>query len=288
MIKKSLLFCVAFLATIAAGVLVLASEGGQISSGRRIGIITIQYDANGGIGEPGYKRIYQDSRGIAWFTLSESQPQREGYQFLGWRLLNSVADSVNEPGEQIGINTGRTERDQTFIYLASWKCEQTNASNPNSLDVADMLRAGMSYREIQNTLSTEVIRLVNEIRAEYGLPALVENRRLTQVAQNRAQESTDYGYITGHVSHLTGLAHTEHARAVGLDVEFAGENWGGRHRTPEIIVQAWMESPGHRDFLLAGHESSQFGHNPYVGVGVAWCSNGGFVSDKNWILWQMR
>ena len=261
-------------------------QGTVGSDARTLQIVTIQYHANGGSGAPLTKTVYKDSHGAAWFTIAHRTPEKDGYDFIGWRLQGSTTTEVNTPGERIGLYTGR-DGDETFTYLAAWKCKATNRE-AKGFDAADLVRAGNSYRQIQNTLEAEVVRIVNELRADYGLPALAISRPLADVARHRAQESTNYGYLTGHISHATGLAHTCHARAKGLDVEFAGENWGGSQRTPEDIVHAWMQSPGHRDFLLSGHETSRFSNNVYIGVGVAFDMSGEFVSNKNWILWQSR
>lgn len=257
------------------------------NSNRHAAIVV--FDPNGGSNSPRQLSLNQDQSGAVWFTIPNQAPQRAGYQFVGWRILNSTSTDIAAPGEKIGLTTGgSSNRAVTFVYLAVWRCTRTQVVQGDSFDAADLMRRGHCYCEMQDIMEAEVLRLVNEIRVEYGLPKLPRNDELAELARARAQESADYGYISGHISHETGLAHTAHAQAMGLDVEFAGENWGGNQRTPAEIVQAWMESPGHRDFLLSGHYTSRFSHNAYMGVGVAFCREGGFITDKNWVLWQMR
>ena len=253
---------------------------------RTLQIVTIVYNPNGGTGAPVSKRLYKDSHGTAWFTIDNRTPTKEGYEFIGWRLSGKISDDLSTPGTRIGLNTGR-DGDETFEYLAAWKCQETHVEL-KGLNVADLTRAGQSYRQVQTALENEVVRIVNQVRADYGLQPLTFNRDLHGVARHRAQESTDYGYITGHISHATGLAHTDHALAKGLDVTFAGENWGRSQRTPQDIVDSWMQSPGHRDFILSGHETSRFSDTVYIAAGVAFNANNNFVSDKNWTLWLSR
>jgi uncharacterized protein YkwD len=64
--------------------------------------------------------------------------------------------------------------------------------------------AGFAYEDIQAMFEQEVIRLVNEIRAEHGLPALILHPELANVARLRAEEMVEYN-VRGHISPTTGL-----------------------------------------------------------------------------------
>jgi uncharacterized protein YkwD len=146
-----------------------------------------------------------------------------------------------------------------------------------------------SYEQVQTILEQEIVRIANEIRQSYGLPAVRFHAELHRIARHRAQESTDYGYISGHISHLTGLAHTSHARAMGLNVQTAGENWAGGRHSPQAVMDSWMNSAGHRNFILAGHATSTWRNAlPYIAAGVAFdYDEFGNVTNFNWVLWQM-
>jgi uncharacterized protein YkwD len=138
--------------------------------------------------------------------------------------------------------------------------------------------AGFAYEDIQAMFEQEVIRLVNEIRAEYGLPILALHLELANVARLRAEEMVTHN-VRGHLSPTTGLEHTAHANAMGLNLRYAGENSARGSRNPQAVVNAWMNSAGHRDFILSGHSTSRFPHLGYIGVGFY------FDEITAWTLW---
>ena len=153
--------------------------------------------------------------------------------------------------------------------------------NESTFEQMKQLFPNLADETIQTIFEQEVIRLVNEIRAERGLVPLIYHPELANIARLRALE-TDL-LPDRHVSRTTGLAHTEHAIAMGLDVSFAGENRGGGQRTPQQVVNSWMNSQaGHREFILSGSNGNRFGNDLiYIGVGFS-----GNLSTRKWVLWQ--
>jgi len=146
-----------------------------------------------------------------------------------------------------------------------------------------LVDAWFSYEDIQTMFEQEVIRLVNIIRAEYGLPSVTFRSDIAVVARMRSDEMIVYD-VGGHISPTTGLEHTEHARAMGLNLAYAGENMGRRAPNPQAVVDGWMGSTvGHRDFILSGHSTSRFPQMRYIGVGFAF---GGERNLTAWTLWQ--
>lgn len=117
--------------------------------------------------------------------------------------------------------------------------------------------AGFEREQIQEMFEWEVIRIVNEIRAEHDLPPLVHHPALANIARLRTEEMVKYN-VFSHKSPTTGLEHTAHARAMGLNLRYAGENAVSGRRTPQVVVDAWMASSAHRDFILSGHSTSRF------------------------------
>ena len=121
-----------------------------------------------------------------------------------------------------------------------------------------------------NTLeeyAQEVIRLTNEERAKAGLPALKVNDKLMQAAAIRAEE------LTERFAHVRPDGDETYSvfDEVGYDLgmKLAGEVAAYGQTTPQAVVNAWMQSKGHRDWLLS-EECVE------VGVGIAISSNGIF------------
>ena len=121
-----------------------------------------------------------------------------------------------------------------------------------------------------NTLeeyAQEVIRLTNEERAKAGLPALKVNDKLMQAAAIRAKE------LTERFAHVRPDGDETYSvfDEVGYDLgmKLAGEVAAYGQTTPQAVVNAWMQSKGHRDWLLSAECIE-------VGVGVAISANGTF------------
>lgn len=109
-----------------------------------------------------------------------------------------------------------------------------------------------------NTYIDEVIRLVNIERANAGLPPLAKNVSACQAANTRAGEIVT---VFDHVR-PDGRGFFSILDEMGIFYAGCGENIALGYRTPEEVVQAWMNSPGHRaNILKDGFEE--------IGVSVA-------------------
>lgn len=110
-----------------------------------------------------------------------------------------------------------------------------------------------------------VAELVNEIRETEGLNKLTFNSSLSAVARLKSQDMKDKGYFS-HTSPTYGSPYDMMTK-FGIEYTFAGENLARGQKTPEQVVNAWMNSPGHRKNIL----------NPYyTQIGV------GYVADGNY------
>ena len=106
----------------------------------------------------------------------------------------------------------------------------------------------------------EVIRLVNEKRAEQGLSPLLYDWELGRVARYKSEDMRDNGYFS-HTSPTYGSPF-QMMKSFGIRYRMAGENIAKGQLTPAAVVNAWMNSAGHRANIL----------NPsftYIGVGYA-------------------
>ena len=109
----------------------------------------------------------------------------------------------------------------------------------------------------------ELIRLVNEIRVQNGLSALTYNWELSRVARYKSQDMVDNRYFS-HTSPTYGTPF-QMIRSFGLSYRSAGENIAYGQRTPQAVVNAWMNSSGHRANILS---------SSYTQIGVGYVANG--------------
>ncbi|TDT62284.1 spore coat assembly protein SafA/uncharacterized YkwD family protein [Fonticella tunisiensis] len=114
-------------------------------------------------------------------------------------------------------------------------------------------------------LENEVIRLTNIERAKAGLPALKANWELSRVARYKSQDMVNKNYFS-HQSPTYGSPF-QMMENFGIRFTAAGENIAYGQRSPEEVVRAWMNSPGHRANILSRSYTE-------IGVGVAKKSNG--------------
>ncbi|WP_026688992.1 CAP domain-containing protein [Alteribacter aurantiacus] len=113
----------------------------------------------------------------------------------------------------------------------------------------------------------EVVRLTNEERTQRGLPELEIAEDVSDVARDKSADMRDNNYFD-HNSPTHGSPF-DMMRSYGVDYNAAGENIAAGQQTPEQVVDAWMNSQGHRENILSnnyteigvGHvEGGQYGH----------------------------
>ena len=104
----------------------------------------------------------------------------------------------------------------------------------------------------------EVIRLVNEIRTKNGLKELITDTELCRVARVKSQDMKNNNYFS-HESPTYGSPFDMMER-FGISYRAAGENIAKGQSSPQAVVNAWMNSQGHRKNIL----SSSYTH---IGVG---------------------
>lgn len=108
-----------------------------------------------------------------------------------------------------------------------------------------------------------VLEIINEERAKEGLGPLVMDSGLVNVATIRANEIIQTFSHTRPNGSSCFTAYDE----CGVSYSAAGENIAAGQSSPEAVMTAWMNSPGHRANIM----SASFGR---VGVGVVSSSSG--------------
>ena len=98
----------------------------------------------------------------------------------------------------------------------------------------------------------QVVSLVNEQRKNAGLSELAFNKEVSSAAMVRAQE------IQTSFSHTrpNGTSFSTVLKDNGISFRSAGENIAWGQRTPKQVMNAWMNSQGHRANILNSNFSS--------------------------------
>jgi uncharacterized YkwD family protein len=115
------------------------------------------------------------------------------------------------------------------------------------------------------TYEQKVAELVNIERQKNGVPALTLDSSISNVARTKSKDMAVNNYFS-HQSPTYGMA-GDMLRQFGINWSAWGENIASGQKTPEAVVTAWMNSPGHRANILSTNFSN-------IGVGYATNSNG--------------
>lgn len=119
------------------------------------------------------------------------------------------------------------------------------------------------------------INFTNQQREANGLLPLNENPKLDQAAQIKLKDMFDKQYFE-HIS-PAGVGPSDLANGVGYKYIMVGENLAlGNFKNDQVLVQAWMDSPGHRANIL---------NTRYQEIGVA-VGRGMFEGRQTWLAVQ--
>ncbi|MDG5470560.1 CAP domain-containing protein [Jeotgalibacillus sp. ET6] len=132
------------------------------------------------------------------------------------------------------------------------------AEEQPAAEVQDDGQADQQEASPVSDFEQQVVDLTNAERSKEGLPALELDTELSKVADDKSLDMQQNQYFS-HTSPTHGSPF-DMMKAYGIEYSSAGENIAMGQRSPEEVVQAWMNSEGHRKNIM----SSSFTH---IGVG---------------------
>ena len=148
------------------------------------------------------------------------------------------------------------------IGLSEIKSANTHIKNPNLIYPGDVLTIPSVDSEAL-AYEKEVVRLVNIERRANGLSDLTYDWQLSRVARYKSEDMKNNNYFS-HTSPTYGSPF-QMMKSFGISYRSAGENIAKGQKTPAEVVNAWMNSSGHRANIL----NSSFTH-----IGVGYVSDG--------------
>jgi len=110
----------------------------------------------------------------------------------------------------------------------------------------------------------QVVSQTNQRRAERGLPALSVNSRLTTAAQQHSADQANRNHMTHTGS--DGSNAGQRITAQGYRWSAWAENVAAGQRDATAVMDAWMNSSGHRANILSTKVTQ-------IGVGLAYSSD---------------
>jgi len=155
---------------------------------------------------------------------------------------------------------------EAFSYKLEWNAKTGIATLTNSGSLQKMVNSYYpSYKVIGdasklNNYEREVFALVNGERTDNGLKPLTLNVDLSLLARKKSDDMMRNHYFD-HTSPTYGTPFEMMTKA-GFNYSAAGENIAWGQRTPEHVMNSWMNSPGHRANILSDHFEQ-------IGIGYA-------------------
>ncbi|MEU6573771.1 CAP domain-containing protein [Streptomyces sp. NPDC046805] len=118
----------------------------------------------------------------------------------------------------------------------------------------------------QAAAQAEVLKLVNRERAKVGCTPLAANGSLTELAASFSLDMAARDFFD-HTD-PTGLTPWDRAAQVGI-TDLGGENIARGQTDPAAVMEAWMNSPGHRANIL-NCDYRTLGVGVHFGLGGPW------------------
>ena len=155
----------------------------------------------------------------------------------------------DDSSEETGPGNGAGDSDQ-----------DNGTENDGTQDGGWSQGSGESYVQ-----ANKVLNLVNQERTKAGLSRLTLNSELSSVAQMKAEDMAKNRYFS-HNSPTYGSAF-DMMKDYGISYMTAGENIAKGQKSAEAVMNAWMNSQGHRANILRDRYTE-------LGVGYAVDENG--------------
>ena len=121
----------------------------------------------------------------------------------------------------------------------------------------------------------QIIEVTNSVREALGLHPLLNDEKLSQAAQAKAEDMVKYKYF-GHLA-PTGEMFSAFIDRSGYKYRQAGENVAMQHTTIDSLMNAWLLSPSHKANIVNANYND-------IGVGVAY---GTVEGREGWFVVQL-
>ena len=224
---------------------------------------------------PDHQVQEQKHQNIKWVTQFVTQ---YSYSVNGnkvnWEELSAQLNKYINPSEDVKKQEAPKTEEQPIEQAPEKvqpKPQETEApapepQQPEAKEVAQPTKEQVTPKETTQTdqvsevssFEDQVVQLTNAERNKQGLAPLTLDIELSKVAEDKSKDMQQNNYFS-HTSPTYGSPF-DMMKSYGINYKSAGENIAMGQRSPEEVVQAWMNSEGHRKNIM----SSSFTH---IGVG---------------------
>lgn len=177
----------------------------------------------------------------------------QNYGWLGWakngEASGTEGGSLRLEAIQIVLKPkGSSAPSATYNGVTSVKEDAYYKVEQKPAETTPVVPASGSYND---AYANQVLTIVNQQRAANGLPALTMNEKACNAAKVRAKEIVESFSHTRPDGRTCFTALPETGLSSGIDYWAAGENIAAGQQTPTSVMDAWMNSSGHRANILS-------------------------------------
>ncbi len=207
------------------------------------------------LGQSRYRGNLQDNNSDRFYRLRLNQRSTLNLSLSGLQANADLA-LVNEQGKTISRSAQSGHSNESIAQ----------AVEPGTYYVRVFRKAGKTHYQLKIgatattdaslstqpnptlSLADQVLALVNNQRQQAGLKPVRLNSSLSAAAQSHSEDMALNDFF-GHGG-SSGSKVDDRVLAAGYNYALVGENIAAGFSTPESVVQAWMESPSHRQNIL--------------------------------------
>jgi len=179
----------------------------------------------------------------------------------GW--FNNIMKQYNVNTAQYKIQPGNQQTQNVQKSTGNTATTKQVNKNTNTTSTTKQTSYQLSAYEKQ------VVNLTNQERQKNGLPALKINTTLSKMAHTKANDMAVNHYFD-HTSPTYGSPF-DMMKKFGITYRAAGENIAMGQKTPQEVVNGWMNSPGHRANIL---------NKNFTEIGVGFVNNGNYWTQE--------
>lgn len=203
-------------------------------------------------------------------SINDSSPKLNGAVIM---MSGSSQDEIKDKLKEYGIDLDNLNLENCLgfpnIVIPDQETEVPEVEVPE-VEVPEVEKPGQegennggSGTETELSYAEQVVKLVNEERAKHGLSPLTIDKSVESAALVRSKE------IEKSFSHTrpNGSSFSTALKEQGVNYMGAGENIAWGQKSPEEVMQGWMNSEGHRANILNAKFTK-------IGVGYYQNSNG--------------
>jgi uncharacterized YkwD family protein len=195
------------------------------------------------------------------------------FALFGWIVVSLLTMSVPpaEAGILAAVDQYTVQPGDSLWKIAQkykigwpeiWQANRSKIADPDLIYPGQVLTIPLPDQTV-SSYEQQVVDLCNQIRRQNGLPPLSLNWELARVARMKSQDMRDQNYFS-HNSPTYGSPFNM-MKSFGIHYSYAGENIAAGQRTPQEVVNSWMNSPGHRANIL---------NRNFTQIGVGYCTGG--------------